>query len=576
MIGTRFGARAASRGIVTAGLAAAVLLAAGGCAPNSGPRLVPAPGGQPRVTPQGVPLTRAERSGYRETSTYADVVAFLDSLEGRGAQMARGSIGQTSEGRDIPYVIASRPLVRTPAEARALGRPVVYVQGNIHGGEVEGKEALQMLLRDLLLDRGTSVLDSLVLIAVPIYNVDGNELWGPQERQRGAQNGPEQVGQRPNAQGFDLNRDYIKAEAPETRASLAMFNRWDPHVFVDLHTTNGSYHGYALTYSPSLHPGAPLGEYTRRFILPAVQRSVQRKYGFPTFEYGNFAADEGRARPGDAEVPRAWYTYDHRPRYGTNYYGLRNRFAILSEAYSHDPFDRRVAATYAFVRELLSYVAQHQEPLLAVLAAQDSTRGTMTLDGEHTLGVALRAEIALTDSLGRVVAEDLEPTGDSVRTEPGVRPGMRRTGRYRELYMPVYTRFRTTHAWDVPEAFILPPQDTAAVRQLRLHGITVNRLEQPWRGEVYAFAPDSIVMAPRAFQGHREVRLEGEMWVNRTRDVPAGAWIVPGHQPLARLALVLLDPMTDDGLVTWNYFDDRLERGRDFPVWQVRLPMEGR
>ena len=575
MSGSTFGVSRSQRRAGLAAIAAAAgVLAVAGCQPTNA-RVLPTPGGRARVTPQGEPLTRAERSGYTETSTYADVVAFLDSLQGRGAQMARGSIGKSHEGRDIPYVIASRPLVRTPAEARALGRPIVYVQGNIHGGEIEGKEALQMLLRDLLLDGGPSVLDSLVLIAVPIYNVDGNEKFGPQERQRGSQNGPEQVGQRPNAQGLDLNRDYIKAEAPETRASLAMFNAWDPHVFVDLHTTNGSYHGYALTYSPSLHPAAPLAEYTRLHILPAVQASVQRRYGFPTFEYGNFAADEGRARPGDASAPRGWFTYDYRPRFGTNYYGLRNRIAILSEAYSHDPFDRRVASTYAFVRELLSHVAQHREPLMNVLRAQDATGGTITLDGERTLGVALRAEIAVADSFGLVVAEDLERTGDSTRTEPGVPRGMRRTGVYRTVSMPLWTRFQTTHAWDLPEAFILPPHDTAAVRLLRAHGLAVQQLQRAWRGEVYAFAPDSVAKAPRPFQGHQEVTLQGEVWVNRTREVPVGSWVVSGRQPLGRLALVLLDPMTADGLVTWNYFDDRLERGRDFPVLQVRRPMEG-
>ena len=201
--------------------------------------------------------TRAERSGYLETSRYTDVIAFLDSLQARGAPYAFGSIGKTVEGREIPYVIASRPLVKTPAQARRSGKPIVYVQANIHAGEVEGKEALQALLRDLAFARRPNVLDSIVLIAVPIYNADGNERVGPQERQRTEQNGPELVGQRPNAQGFDLNRDYVKAEAPETRASLAMFNAWDPDVFVDLHTTDGSFHGYALTSRPKASAKLP-------------------------------------------------------------------------------------------------------------------------------------------------------------------------------------------------------------------------------------------------------------------------------------------------------------------------------
>src|SRR5581483_6329264 len=172
------------------------------------------------------------------------------------AKISIGSIGKTIEGRELPYVIASRPLVSTPAAARRLNRPIAYIQANIHAGEVEGKEAMLSMLRDLLFDSRKNVLDSIVLIVQPIYNADGNEKFAPQEKNRGAQNGPELVGTRQNASGWNLNRDYIDADAPETRGSLQMLNEWNPDLFMDLHTTDGSIHGYALTYSPSLSPTA--------------------------------------------------------------------------------------------------------------------------------------------------------------------------------------------------------------------------------------------------------------------------------------------------------------------------------
>ena len=190
----------------------------------------------PAAPARALPRTRAERTNYLETSHYADVIAFLDSLHAAGAPAWR-SIGTTNEGRAIPVIVLSRPLVATPADAKRLGRPVVYVQANIHAGEVEGKEALLALIRDLWFSDKPNVLDSVVLVANPIYNADGNERFAPQARNRYEQNGPELVGQRPNAQGLDLNRDYVKAEAPETRASLAAMTAWDPDVFVDLHTT---------------------------------------------------------------------------------------------------------------------------------------------------------------------------------------------------------------------------------------------------------------------------------------------------------------------------------------------------
>jgi murein tripeptide amidase MpaA len=261
------------------------------------------------VTSAGGPRTRAERTGYLETSRYGDVIAFLDSLKGR-PELSFGSIGKTSEGRDIPYVIASRPRVSTAAEARNLARPILYVQGNIHAGEVEGKEALLAILRDLTSSARPNALDSVILIAVPIYNADGNERFARQEQNRQSQNGPEMVGVRTNAQNLDLNRDYIKAEAPETRASLAMFNAWDPDVFVDLHTTDGSYHGYALTYAPPLNPAAPLGAWTRDSIMPVLRQRMQSRHDFATFDYGDFIDDD--------TLSKGWVTFDSRPRFGTN------------------------------------------------------------------------------------------------------------------------------------------------------------------------------------------------------------------------------------------------------------------
>jgi murein tripeptide amidase MpaA len=322
--------------------------------------------------PASYPRTRAELTNYRETSHYSDVRSFLDSLRKLRAPIVVGSIGKTSEGREIPYIIASRPLVSTPSAAKQLGRPIVYVQGNIHAGEVEGKDALLALLRDLTFSSKPNVLDSIVLIAVPIYNADGNERFAPQSVNRTEQNGPEMVGIRANAQNLDLNRDYVKAEAPETRASLEMFNSWDPDVFIDLHTTDGSFHGYALTYSPSLNPAAVFGGvYARDSLLPVLRSRMRVRHGFEVFDYGNFVSD-GRGLVADTTVPEGWETYDSRPRFGTNYYGVRGRIGILSEAYSHDTLQRRIASTYAFVKEALSLVAEKGAAIRSLSARADS------------------------------------------------------------------------------------------------------------------------------------------------------------------------------------------------------------
>lgn len=515
-------------------------------------------------SPSPLPRTRAERTGYLETSHYADVIAFLDSLKALRAPLAFGSIGRTFEGREIPYVIASRPLVHTPAEAKATGRPIVYVQGNIHAGEVEGKEALLALLRDLTFAHGPNVLDSIVLVAVPIYNADGNEKFGPQERNRFEQNGPELVGTRANAQGLDLNRDYVKAEAPETRASLAMFDAWDPDVFVDLHTTDGSYHGYALTYSPSLNPAAPLGDYTRS-LLVELRKRVRERDGYETFDYGNFNDGGGREVSTDT-VHDGWYTYDHRPRFGTNYYGLRNRVAVLSEAFSHDPFERRVKSTYAFTAELLSLLAEHGEELKQLTS---STPDMTKPRGLVATGVPIRAALPDHAPSQPVRYEILERTGDSARTQPGVPRGIRRTGRIVTRDMPVFDRFVPTLERPVVGQYVISGRDTATLRRLALHGVAMRPLNGPLPRSLEEFVVDSAVRASRPFQGHLETRVFGQWRAASDRAAVDDPYVVDAVAKPS-LVMYLLDPESDDGFGTWDLYPAPLARGVH-PVRRVTL-----
>ena len=221
-----------------------------------------------------------------------------------------------------------------------------------------------MLLRDLTLGPLRPLLDSLVLLVVPIYNTDGNERWAPGDTNRPGQNGPAVVGRNENGQGLNLNRDYVKMEAPETRGAAALLEAWDPDVFIDLHTTNGSYHGYALTYAPGLNPnGTPARDFARDKLLPAVRERMRRRHATAAFWYGNF-----RNQDPDS-LAAGWETYDARPRFGTNWMGLRGRMAVLSEGYSNAEFRVRVTATYDFVHEVLSYLAEQRSAALAAVEA---------------------------------------------------------------------------------------------------------------------------------------------------------------------------------------------------------------
>lgn len=496
--------------------------------------------------------TRAERTGYRETSSYADVLAFLDSLQRRTGDIAIGTLGVSPEGRAIPYVVAARPLVAGAAEARRTGKLVVYLQANIHAGEIEGKEATQALLRDLTLGPLQPLLDRLVLLAVPIYNPDGNEHLAAGEINRPGQNGPAVVGQNLNGQGLNLNRDYVKMEAPETQGAARLINLWDPDLFMDLHTTNGSYHGYVLTYSPGLNPNVnPAVEFVRDRLLPLVRSRMEQRYHQRTFSYGNF-----RNQDPDS-LSQGWETYDARPRFGTNWMGLRKRLSVLSEGYSNADLRTRTSATYNFVREVLSAVAERRPAVDSLLRQSDRQRPE---------SVAVRSALG-PPAIQGVIAEITQAIGQG---NGGYAP-RRRTGVYRTVRMPVFDRFVSSRREAVPSAYLIPARLEQVAELLRRHGIAVAVAHETWKAPVEDFTVESLTVAP-IFEGHRSVQVDGA-WSTAPRDSAlSGPWyVVSTDQPLGVLAAYLLEPASDDGVVTWNLLDRELRAGSLYPILRLRI-----
>jgi hypothetical protein len=493
--------------------------------------------------------TRAERTSYAETSSHADVLSFLDSLRLRGAGIVVGELGRSPEGKVIPYVLASRPLVTEPGAAHRSGKPVVWIQGNIHAGEVEGKEAAQALLRELTLGALRPLLDSVILIVVPIYNTDGNDRWAAGDVNRPGQNGPAVVGTRANGMGLDLNRDYIKGEAPETQATRRMVEAWDPDLFIDLHTTNGSYHGYALTWSPGLHPSSgPANDWVRDRLLPEIRTRMRARHRQETFSYGNF-----RDQTPDSLI-KGWETYDPRPRFGTNLVGMRGRLAILSESYSNADFQTRVSASYNFVREILSLLAERRNELREVLARAETWRPD---------SVATKARLGAGTPMD-VIAEITQPAGEGA----SMYARRRRTGEFRTIRMPVFDRFVPARQEPLREGYLLPPQHRGIVTMLRSHGIRVEQLTAEWRGNAEAFRIDSVMVAPNLFEGHRTVTADGN-WAARDAAVPSGWYYISTRQRLGVLAAYLLEPESDDGVVTWNFMDRDLRRGAEYPFLRL-------
>lgn len=527
-------------------------------------------GEDPEVVSARWPLTVAEASGFEASSKLEEVEAFLTALESLPAadRLSRAVFGKTTEGRELTVVT-----VRGAGEGK---RERVLINANIHGGEIEGKVAAQILLRELALGYHAELLESLEIAFVPVFNADGNDRIS--RRNRASQNGPDGgVGERANAGGLDLNRDFVKLETPEVRALTTLIRETAPRVFMDLHTTNGSAHGYDLTYASSLSPNVHprLSCYMAQSFFPRVRRTLEERDQFHIFDYGNFGyaprAEGSRGKPGE---PIRWSTYDSRPRFGTNLMGLRGTVSILSEAYSYLPYERRVRATYAFVLESLRVLASDADQLEAITdmeapIAESLAEVCAMPYRRNSLGVEAKL-----DSVGTLpvrVSSYSEVTVDVDPKAPGVQGMERRIAApadsAREVSMDVQSRFRAGRECPYGSEFLILEPSAEVLDTLAIHlGEEALRRTGPEAEEltVSAFLVEEASLSDRVFQGHREVSLKGS-WGERTLTCPPGALRVTA----TRLVAHLLHPESDDSMTTWNFFDRELfpagSQGSDDP-----------
>ncbi len=494
--------------------------------------------------------TRAEATDFKETSRYEEVVAFVDVLGLASEQIHTTTFGYSSEGRALPLAVYGSAAAATPEAVRATGKLRVFVQANIHAGEVCGKEAMLMLLRALAGGQHSAWADSLVLLVAPIYNADGNERVSLTNRR--GQNGPlGGMGQRPNAQGLDLNRDHMKADSPEARSLLGLINAYDPHVIVDLHTTNGTRHAYHLTYSPPLHPNTPtaIDAFLREQWLPTVTTRIKETYGWDYYYYGNVPWRNSTAE-------RGWYTFDHRPRFNNNYTGLRNRFAILSEAYAYASFEERVLATLYFVEEILAFSHQNAGRIRQIVAraeAQPVVGQTLALRAQHA-----RSETPVAILMGEVEETRHPFSGAMMRQRLDV---------VEPEQMHEFGRFMPTETETAPRAYLVPPDLAPVIDRLDVHGVRYRTLAADSSLQVERFRIDSTQVAEREYQGHFAHTLFGAYERERLA-VPAGTLVVPVDQPLGRLTFSLLEPRSDDGLLAWGLIE--VSGAETYPI--LRLP----
>jgi hypothetical protein len=518
-------------------------------------------------------LTVAERSGYTRTASSTEVLEFLDALRWSSDKMLILNMFTTSLRRTGTAAVLASPRVASPAEAAKSGKTVVYLQGNIHAYEPEAKEALMMLMRDILFGPRGRLLDKLIIIVCPNLNVDGTDTLSLNEGT------PHLVGSGTNAQNINLNRDAIRVETAEIAGLYrTVFNRWDPVLIYDGHLMGRVQHGYAIGYVnctvPTAHPG-PRG-YVFDKLFPAVREATRKAFGLEVFTH---CEGDGAWPPKTWSHERALWTTE--AKFVVNAYGLRNRMSILAETPGHESFERRIYAHYALIAGILDYAAAHGEEMQEVCRAADrevveavkARAGTGELKNFVAGTYGSYGPVDILMYRERNVSTLVPGTSVRARMAPPMLGAPELVRGVDFLCQPVGTAEAR-----VPRGYLIPAELGFVADKLRLHGVRVETLSKPLRASGEEFVIDKVGRARGG--GYAMVKLEGGFAPSPAKEFPAGSFHIDMAQPLANVAFYCLEPQAADGFVGWGVFDAYLQtEGADrrsvvYPVYKYFKVLE--
>jgi hypothetical protein len=510
---------------------------------------LPGPAGALAAAPSAPdPLsTVAERSGFERTGRYEEVASLAAAFQARYPdRVSARSFGTTPEGRSMQVLVVTASGAFDPAEARRRGLPVVLIQGGIHAGEIEGKDAGFLALRQILEGQAAKgVLDKVVWLFVPVFNVDGHERFGAWNRPN--QRGPVEMGWRTTAQNFNLNRDYVKADAPEMRAMLRLVQEWDPLASVDLHATDGAQFEHDVSFQVEpLHAGdAGLREIGRQW-RDAVIADMARQGSLPLAFYPEFVTEDDPASGFEDSVAP--------PRFSHGYFLLRNRLGMLVETHSWKPYPERVRITRNAIVSVLEQMARHgaqwrraadeADVLAARIGGRDEPIDWKATDHTRTVDFRGYAYTRTRSDVSGTLMTRYDETKPQVWHLP-----------LRDEVVPALTATAPKAGYLVPPAWVAFVQPT-----LEAHGVAFRKLDTAWsQAPVQAWRAESPKTDATSTEGRQRLALDGG-WKAERRDVGAGALFVPIAQPLSRLVLALLEPQAPDSLAAWGGFNIAFER----------------
>ena len=482
--------------------------------------------------------TPAETSNFTTTPDYATTLGFLERLDRASPLISIQQIGRTGDGRPLVVVIATRESNTDFASLRASKRARVLIQGGIHSGEIDGKDAGLMVLRDLVLGRRVDMLDNATLLFVPVFNADGHERSGTGKRMN--QRGPENAGWRTTARNLNLNRDYAKAESPEMVSMIGLMRDADPDLYIDLHVTDGLDHQYDITYG--FNRSAPWSPSSSRWLSEHLDADIRRKLTGEGHTPGWYYQEVDNRDPMAALIDARSMA-----RFSTGYGDLRHLPAVLVENHSLKPYKRRVLGTYLLIEQTLRTAGREVASLRAAIAADRASR-PKSLPVAFALDKQSSGEVSFA-----AIAQEKFDSPISGQRE------VRWLGKPVTQNVPAF-RVSPTLSIDRPVAYWIAPSRADLAAKLRLHGVQVEQMNAPTKRKLTFYRLKGAKVAASPFEGHMPVSVAGVTTEQIEKTWPAGSFRVSTDQPLGDLAMVLLEPQSEDSLFAWGFLLEVLQQ----------------